>query len=201
MNDNSKFEQRILIILTVGVLSFAIGWWTSDMKHATNKIVTKSENVSDLYKDTFYPNDKIKVTCANKKKTIQDFVSDDKFIHWAPHHPDTTSYMCDISLQKITVLYWYHGQCGYDYFSYLTSDTTIDVLWSYRADCILNMDFLEKSNGVKKYPKRGDDFATLTLVNDTTLRVTYNFPEGTKKVNEIVKDSLFPTNYYLQQDK
>lgn len=136
-----------------------------------------------------------------KKKTFRDYVYDGQFIHWRPNHSDTTSYICEITLHEITALYWYHGQCGYDYFTYNTSDTTIDVLWSYRSDCILDMDFLEKSNGVKKYPKRGDNFATLTLVNNTTIRVKYNFPEWTKKVNQIAKDSLFPTYYYLMQDK
>jgi hypothetical protein len=146
--------------------------------------------------------DTLKITKIEtvKKKTFRDYISDDQFIHWAPNHPDTTSYMCEIALHKITALYWYHGQYGYDYFTYKISDTTIDVLWSYRSDCMLNMDFLEKSNGVKKYPKRGDNFATLSLVNDTTIRVKYDFPEWTKKVNEIAKDSLFPTYYYLVQD-
>jgi hypothetical protein len=168
------------------------------MRHFKNGAVASTQRLDSLKKDTSYNRTETKST--NQKKTIREFVSDDNFILWAPRHPDTTNYMCVISLHKLTVLYWYHGQCGYDYFSYQTSDTTIDILWSYRADCMLNMDFLERSNGVKKYPKRGDNFATLTLVNDTTLRVTYDFPEWTKKVNKIVKDSLFPTIYYLQQD-
>lgn len=144
--------------------------------------------------------DSLKTTKPKTKKTFRDYISDDQFIHWAPNHSDTTGYMCEITLHKITALYWYHGQCGYDYFTYMTSDTTIDVLWSYRADCILDMDFLEKSNGINKHPKHGDNFATLTLINDTTIKVKYDFPKWTKKVNEIVKDSLFPTFYYLQKD-
>ena len=194
--------KRTLIILTVGLLSFGLGWWTKDMWRFANGVIADGQRLDSLKKSNTLSTDTLEIakTKPSKKKTIRDYISDDQFIHWVPNHPDTTSYMCEITLHKITALYWYHGQCGYDYFTYLTSDTTIDVLWSYRTDCILNMDFLEKSNGVKRYPKRGDNFATLTLVNDTTLWVRYNFPEWTKKVNEIAKDSLFPTFYYLQKD-
>ena len=62
------------------------------------------------------------------------------------------------------------------------------------------MDFLEESNGVSKYPHLGEQFATITLINDTILKVKYSFPEWTKKVNRISKDSLFPINYYLVRD-
>jgi len=181
--------KRIIIIFIVGLLSFGLGWWTNDMRKFANGVKADGQRF-----------DSLKTTKPKTKKTFRDYISDDQFIHWAPNHSDTTGYMCEITLHKITALYWYHGQCGYDYFTYMTSDTTIDVLWSYRADCILDMDFLEKSNGINKHPKHGDNFATLTLINDTTIKVKYDFPKWTKKVNEIVKDSLFPTFYYLQKD-
>ena len=172
------------------------------MRHFADGVIADAHRLDSLKKtnDSFAESSKTIKTNSLKKKTIRDYCSNDQFIHWAPNHPYTTNYMCEITLHEITALYWYHGQCAYDYFTYLTSDTTIEVLWSYRTDCILNMDFLEKSNGIKKYPKRGDTFATMTLTNDTTLKVNYNFPEWIKKVNEIAKDSLFPTYYYLKQD-
>ena len=195
--------KRILIILTVGLLSFGLGWWTNDMRQFANGVIADGQRLDSLKRNNKIVLDSIKTPKTNnsKKKTIRGYYSNDQFIHWAPKHPDTTNYMCEITLHEITALYWYHGQCAYDYFTYLTSDTTIEVLWSYRTDCILNMDFLEKSNGIKKYPKCGDKFATMTLINDTTLKVKYNFPDWTMKVNTITKDSLFPTYYYLKRDK
>lgn len=181
---------EFLIFTGIGVIVF-IGWWTNDRWETTDTLKADRQNLDSL---------KISKSKPELKKTIRDYISNHRFIHWAPNHPDTTGYMCQITLGKISALYWYHGQCQVDYLTYLTSDTTIDVLWSYRTDCILNMDFLEKSNGIEKYPKCGDIFATLTLINDTTLKVKYNFPEWAKKVNEIVKDSLFPTYYYLKTD-
>jgi hypothetical protein len=194
--------KRILIILIIGLLSFGLGWWTNEMRQFAKGEIADRQRLNSLKKTKALFNDSLKVTQIKnrKKKKIRNYISDDKFIHWAPNHSNTTNYMCEITLHEITALYWYHGQCGYDYFTYITSDTTIDVLWSYRTDCILNMDFLEKSNGIKKYPKRGDTFATLTLVNDSTLTVKYNYPDWIKKVNQIAKDSLFPIYYYLKHD-
>lgn len=192
--------KRIIILFIVGLLSFALGWWTNEMWEFANGVNEDRHRSDSLRKSNPLFTDSLITTKPTKKKTIRDYISDDQFIRWAPDHPDTASYLCEITLHEITALYWFHGQCGYDYFTYVTSDTTIDVLWSYRTDCILDMEFLEKSNGIKKYPKRGDDFATFTLINDTTLKVKYNFPGWTKKVNEIAKDSMFPNYYYLQKD-
>lgn len=194
--------KHILIILTVGLLSFSLGWLTNEMRQFADGVISHGQRLDSLKKANAAFADSLKTITTNssRKKTIRDYCSNDQFIHWSPNHPDTTNYMCEITLHEITALYWYQGQCAYDYFTYLTSDTTIEVLWSYRMDCILNMDFLEKSNGIKKYPKHGDTFATMTLMNDTTLKVKYNFPEWVIKVNAITKDSLFPTYYYLKPD-
>jgi hypothetical protein len=134
-----------------------------------------------------------------RSNRIGDYMSDSLYIHCIANHPDTTPYLCEISFCEDYAIYWFHGQCQYLYFTYKTSDTTIDLLWSYKSDCILNMDFLEKSNGVKSYPRRGDLFATYTLLNDTVISVSYRFPEWIKKVNMMEKDSLFPAFLYLQE--
>ena len=101
--------------------------------------------------------------------------------------------------EKDFVIHLYHGQCAYCYFTYRTGEKTFYQIWSYKTDCINNMDFLEKSNGIKKFPKHGDLFCEYKLINDSTIRIKYNFPEWTKKVNEIAKDSLFPKFLYLEK--
>ena len=171
------------------------------MRQSTNGVIAEEQRSDSLKlsKAGITDNSNAITTKGLKKTTIRDYCSNDPFILWAPKHADTTNYKCEISLHENTALYWYHGQCTYDYLTNLTSDSTIEVLWSYRSDCILNMDFLEKSNGISKSPNCGDTFATLTLINDTTLKVNYNFPEWTKRVNAIAKDSLFPIFYYLKQ--
>lgn len=194
--------KNTLILISFGLLCFILGWYTGKLPENaagvfTDEIPTdRLKKNAPVFKDTLKSNP----PKPRKRKIFKDYNSDQDFIHWAPVCPENHSYMCDITLHKISVLYWFHGQCAYDYFTYQTSDTTIDVQWLYRSDCILNMDFLDKSNGVKKHPKLGDKFATLTLINDTSIQVNYYFPQWVEKVNKIAKDSLFPSYYYLSHD-
>lgn len=108
--------------------------------------------------------------------------------------------MCEMVLNEESVTYWFYGQCTYEFLSY-PSAQSVDVVWSYRSDCLLDMGFLSQSNGVAKYPKTSEVFATLTRQDDNTLIATYQYPEWVKKVNEIAKDSIFPTQYFLKEEK
>ena len=195
--------KHILIILIVGLLSFGLGWWVNELQNNVSEEVFDEQDADSLITNDKNLLDSVTEiqTKNSKRKTFHDFASDDQFIRWAPNHADTTGYLCELTLHRITALYWYHGQCAYDYFTYITSDTTLEVLWSYRRDCILNMDFLEKSHGLKSFPKHGDTFATFSLSNDSTINVNYRFPSWIKRVNLIAKDSLFPTTYYLIRNK
>lgn len=128
---------------------------------------------------------------TNKKKTIRDFISNGEFIQWTPNYSCTTNYLCEITLHEITVLYQYHGQRGYDYFTYQTSYTTIDICLVISNGLYIKYGFWGKPNGIKNFNKNGDKFATFTLTHDNTLRVKYNFPEWIQKVNEIAKTLFF----------
>jgi hypothetical protein len=154
--------------------------------------------LDSLKNDTLLPyNLKIAKSGNSKDKTLHDYIFTDKVIRWTPIHSDTSSYLFEVMLRKFTVRYVYHGQCSYEYVSHLKSDTTVEVLWSYQSDCVLDMFFLKGSNSTERYPKLGNAFATLTLTNDTTLIAKYNFPDWIKKVNEIANDSIFSKYYYL----
>ena len=107
---------------------------------------------------------------------------------------DTSNYIVDITFHDEYLLYWFHGQCIYYYFTYNIGDS-VELQWSYKTDCLLNMDMLEKSYGLKNYPKKGDAFSSYKLINDSTLKVTYYFPDWTRKVNQVAKDTIFP-NYF-----
>src|ERR1700722_15643685 len=130
-----------------------------------------------------------------KRKDVDYYMSDTAYITWQANHPQTTQYLCEIIFHEEYANYSYNGQCGYSYFTDKTSDTTIDFYWSYKVDCISDMSFLEKANGLKHFPKRGDTFSTFTLINDSVMSVKYYFPEWVKRVNKIAKDSLFPTYF------
>ena len=104
---------------------------------------------------------------------------------------DTSKYMIDITFHDQYLLYWYHGQCQYYYFTYNFRDS-IELLWTFKTDCKLNMNMLEKSFGLKNYPKNGDAFSSYKLVNDSIIKVNYYFSEWTTKINQVAEDSVFP---------
>lgn len=134
-----------------------------------------------------------------KSKRIGDYISDTTDFFWCAKQSDTANYWVRIVFQKEFAVYQFHGQCLYWFFTnyYYTRTDKIELLWSYKTDCLLAMDFLRKSNGIKRYPKTGDAFCEYRLINDTVIEVKYNFPEWTRKINEMEKDSIFPKYLYL----
>ncbi len=185
--------NRIVKILLIGLIAFVLGWFSNqffdnfifEKQKLQNKIL--ADSVSGQIKQV---NESL-ITDLKRDKKL------DSYFNWKAKHADTTNYLCELQINDEYLSHWFHGQCTYYYFTQQTSDTTLDLLWSYKTDCLLNMDFLEKSHGIKECPKKGDIFATYTLINDTTLKANYYFPKWTRKINEIAKDSLFATYYYL----
>lgn len=182
--------KRFIIFLIIALLSFGIGWWLNEMRHFAIGVTADFKRFEKLKGRNSNRIDSASVL-KKHKNTIPYGV------HWRTKHSDTTQFTCEIVFEKEYAVYWYHGQCVYYYFTYKTSETNIDLLWSYKTDCLLNMGFLSKTHGLKKYPKNGDLFATYTLINDSTIQAKYNYSEWAKKINEIAKDSVFPLNFYL----
>lgn len=134
-------------------------------------------------------------------KRIGDYMSDTTDYFWCPRQSETSSYWIRIVFQKEFAVYQFNRQCIYWFFTnhYYTKADKIELLWSFKNDCLLSMDFLKKSNGIKNYPKTGDAFCEYSLLNDTVIVVKYNFPEWTEKINEMEKDSIFPKYLYLKK--
>lgn len=135
------------------------------------------------------------IQTKDRTKSIKDYISADnsKYYRWNSHY-----YEPSIVFYEEYALYWFNGQCVYYFFTY-PYDDCIKLIWSYKVDCITNMDFLEKSHGVKNFPKNRDIFAEYSLLNDTTLKVKYYFPEWKDRVNLIEKDTIFPDYFYLMK--
>jgi hypothetical protein len=120
---------------------------------------------------------------------------------WEAHHPDTTNFLCEMKFVDEYAMIFFHGQCIYFFFTYTTHAQDyqqVQLEWTYKKDCLLDMSFFEDANGVRNFPKLGDHFATYRLVNDSTLGVEYKFPEWVQKVNQIAQDSLFPQRLFLK---
>ena len=141
------------------------------------------------------------VLLDKKPKRIGDYMSDNKDYAWIAKHADPNSYYPRLVFQKEFLIYQFHGQCYYWLFTnhYYTGADKIELLWTYKKDCLYEPKSLQNSNGIKKYPKIGDSFCEYSLVNDSVIKVKYNFPEWVNKVNKIEKDSVFPKYLYLEK--
>lgn len=132
---------------------------------------------SQTVKDTASKKDNLQP--ASFKPTAKSIEDLHKFV-WSPDHPDTTGYLCEMRFADEYAMNFFHGQCIYFFFTYTTHAQNyqqVQLEWTYKTDCLLDMSFLEKANGVKRHPKHGDIFSVYRLVNDTTLSVEYKFPE------------------------
>lgn len=136
-----------------------------------------------------------------KQKRIGDYMSDNKDYVWIAKNVSQNSYYPRLVFQKEFAIYQFHGQCYYWFFTnhYYTGADKIDLLWTYKKDCLYQPKSLQNSNGIKKHPKIGDAFCEYSLVNDSVIKVKYNFPEWINKVNKIEKDSIFPKYLYLEK--
>nr|WP_315238765.1 hypothetical protein [uncultured Flavobacterium sp.] len=134
-------------------------------------------------------------------KRVGDYMSDIKDYSWIAKHNAPNSYYPRLVFQKEFAIYQFHGQCYYWFFTnhYYTGADKIELLWTYKKDCLYQPKSLQNSNGIKKYPKNGDAFCEYSLVNDSVIKVKYNFPEWVNKVNKIEKDSIFPMYLYLEK--
>lgn len=126
---------------------------------------------------------------------LRHYISGQPYLHWAPRHPDTTRWLCELTIHENMVMFWFHGQCQYKFLTEQSSDTTLDLAWSYTSDCPGDLDFLGTSYGLSR-PACGESFARITLLRDTSLQVQYHFPEWIDRVNAQAGDSLFPKLYY-----
>jgi hypothetical protein len=142
-----------------------------------------------------------KVLAKPIPKRFRDYLSDEKDFIWSAKQRDTSPYLVRLIFKEEYVVYQFHGQCYYHFFSdyFYTNTDKIGLLWSYKTDCLLDMDFLHQSNGIKNFPKFGDPFSEYELVNDSTILVKYNFPAWVKEINKKQKDSIFPNYLHLKK--
>jgi hypothetical protein len=135
-------------------------------------------------------------------KRFRDYLSNEKDFIWCAKQSDSSPYLVRLIFKEEYVVYQFHGQCFYYFFSdyFYTGADKIGLIWSYKTDCLLDMDFLQQSNGVKKFPKFGEPFSEYELVNDSTIHVKYNFQAWVKEINKKQKDSIFPNYLYLKKD-
>lgn len=136
-------------------------------------------------------------------KVLGNYMGKENYILWSPKQSDIPKYWVRVEFEEDFLVYQLHGQCMYYFFTnyYHTKTDEIELLWSYKTDCLRNLEYMTQSNGVKKFPKHGDSFSVYKLVNDSVIKVKYKFPEWIHAVNKKAQDSIFPNYLYLEKDE
>lgn len=138
-----------------------------------------------------------------KSKKIGDFMSDTEDFTWFVKQEDSVD--CDVKIvfQKEFAVYQFNRQCLYYFFTnhYYTGTDKIELIWSYKIDCLPEKNIFNVSDTKNAPPKTGDKFCEYVLVNDSVIRVKYNFSGWAKEINNINKDSIFPNYLYLEKNR
>ncbi|WP_020535465.1 hypothetical protein [Lewinella cohaerens] len=136
---------------------------------------------------------------STAKMTLRDYQTTQDYYYWNADISDTANYMCSIRFRKEYLEYWFHGQCVLTFFTYLKENDEVEMLWSYKEDCIIDLPFdIRPIHGVPS-PKPFSAFAKYSLVAPDKIKVDYIYDSWVKQVNRITGDSIFPVNFFLER--
>ena len=126
-------------------------------------------------------------------KEISHLNEDTCSIHWYGGG------LFSLCFERNKVNFFFTPQCIYWYKTKLENNKLI-FFWDYNADCVFDQG-LKRGYGVKKQPVVSSPFGEFVLINDTTLRVKYYYPDWVKEINEHEKDvdTLFPTIFKMKR--
>lgn len=138
---------------------------------------------------------------STKRKVLGDYMNCEDYFSWSPKQSEDADFFVRLLFKEDVTYYQIHGQCIYSFLTNYqhTGVDKIELIWSYKTDCLRNPGFLLKPNNIKHYPKPGDVFCEYSLINDTVIKVKYDFQEWASTVNTIAKDSIFPNYLYLEK--
>lgn len=112
-------------------------------------------------------------------------------VPWGPDHGRNDARSIRVDIHADSIVYWYHGQCQHVYRAEYNAGIS-KMYWTFRSDCLLDLDHLESNYDPIGAPERDSLFAEFFLLNDSTVKVTYAHQEWVRAVNSTVRDSIFP---------
>jgi len=149
---------------------------------------------SKVSADTLNTDEKKSTKVRLSFKNIDEVVKDEKSNAWVEFKDSTSSLALRFNLDyKDTLAISYSPECWLMY-PYKIDENKIVVYWDNNIDTKYDFDIVKAINKTdKKYI--GQPFMTLELINDTTLKATYPFPNLIKKLIAQAKSGLsFQTN-------
>jgi len=155
---------------------------------------------SKVSADTLNTDEKKSTKVRLSFKNIDEVVKDEKSNAWVEFKDSTSSLALRFNLDyKDTLAISYSPECWLMY-PYKIDENKIVVYWDNNIDTKYDFDIVKAINKTdKKYI--GQPFMTLELINDTTLKATYPFPNLIKKINSSSKErTFFPNKYVVSQE-
>lgn len=135
------------------------------------------------------------------KMALRDYQMTQDYYYWDADISDTANYMCSIRFRKEYLEYWFHGQCVLTFFTHTHGDNEVEMLWSYKEDCLIDLPFnIPPIHGISS-PKPFSAFAKYSLVAPDKIKVDYIYDKWVEQVNMITGDSIFPMNFFLRNSK
>ena len=135
---------------------------------------------------------------STEEMTLRDYQTTQAYYYWDADISDTANYMCSIRFRKEYLEYWFHGQCVLTFFTHTHGDNEVEMLWSYKEDCIIDLPFdIPSIHGISS-PKPFSAFAKYSLVAPDKINVDYIYDKWVEQVNTITGDSIFPVNFFLR---
>jgi len=182
------------------ILTFVFALTACNQSGSTANDQKTDTLTSKVSADTLNTDEKKSTKVRLSFKNIDEVVKDEKSNAWVEFKDSTSSLALRFNLDyKDTLAISYSPECWLMY-PYKIDENKIVVYWDNNIDTKYDFDIVKAINKTdKKYI--GQPFMTLELINDTTLKATYPFPNLIKKINSSSKErTFFPNKYVVSQE-
>lgn len=142
------------------------------------------------------------ISCISKTNRVEYECVDNKKITIQKVFLDTANYIWNnngmqLWLDSCKVRIFFTPQCEYIFNASLEHDSIV-YYWGGREDCVYQRNLDKQFKGIVP-PENGKQFASIKLVDSTTLVINYFYPEWVSKINAYSTDvdTLFPKLFKL----
>ncbi|MDR6969545.1 hypothetical protein J2X31_003578 [Flavobacterium arsenatis] len=104
----------------------------------------------------------------------------------------------DFRVGETSLIYFYHGQCAYDYPIKKINETEFEMIWAKEMDCVFD-NGVNETFGLKKVPEIGKPFAKYTLKNNI-LYAEYYYKEWVEKYSKQIQNEVFADKYFRRNE-
>lgn len=184
-------------------------YWLKSQEYPNSFSVKNVKKISDNkasldiyenYSESNVPDVPLSKVSLEKEKSIWK-ITEIKFIN----REETPTEKVDISgkwensevyfrVGEKSLIYFYHGQCAYDYPVRKINNNEFEMIWAKEMDCKFD-NGVNNNFGLKKVPEIGKPFAKYTLKNNI-LYAEYYYKDWVRKYSEQINSRVFTAKYF-----